>query len=91
MATTDFRTEAKRAVGEGVLRGARSSEPSFYTWRKRLVEDQPTRFALVATNGTAPRAPALQVVLGGGERLEIPPGVDVATLRTVLALLREGA
>jgi transposase-like protein len=67
------------------------SEPSFYTWRKRLVEDQPTRFALVATNGVAPTRPALHVVLAGGERLEIPPGVDPATLRTVLALLREGA
>jgi hypothetical protein len=68
-------------------------EALFYTWRKRVVEDQPARFALVATNGVAPRAPMaqpLQLVLAGGERLEIPPGTDEATLRTVLGLLRQG-
>jgi transposase len=70
------------------------SEALFYSWRKRVVaEDQPARFALVATNGVAPSAPVLsplQLVLTGGERLEIPSGTDEATLRTVLALLRQG-
>jgi transposase-like protein len=70
------------------------SEALFYSWRKRVVaEDQPARFALVATNGVAPSAPALptlQLVLTGGERLEIPSGTDEATLRTVLGLLRQG-
>jgi transposase len=64
----------------------------FYSWRKKIAEDQPARFALVATNGTAASAPAqppLQLVLAGGERLEIPSGTDEATLRTVLGLLRE--
>lgn len=66
------------------------SEALFYSWRKRVVvEDQPARFALVATNGVAPSAPALQLVLTGGERLEIPSGTDEATLRTVLGLLRQ--
>ena len=69
------------------------SEALFYSWRKRVVaEDQPARFALVATNGVAPSAPMpqpLQLVLAGGERLEIPPGTDEATLRTVLGLLRQ--
>ena len=68
-------------------------EALFYSWRKRVVaEDQPARFALVATNGVAPSAPMpqpLQLVLAG-ERLEIPPGTDEATLRTVLGLLRQG-
>jgi transposase len=69
------------------------SEALFYSWRKRVIaEDQPARFALVATNGVAPSAPALpalQLVLAGGERLEIPSGTDEATLRTVLELLRQ--
>src|SRR3954470_678442 len=46
------------------------SEALFYSWRKRVVaEHQPARFALVATNGVAPSAPALpplQLVLAGG-------------------------
>jgi transposase-like protein len=67
------------------------SEALFYSWRKRVVaEDHPARFALVATNGVAPSAPALLLVLTGGERLEIPSGTDEATLRTVLGLLRQG-
>jgi transposase-like protein len=69
------------------------SEALFYSWRKRVVsEDQPARFALVATNGVAPSVPVprpLQLVLAGGERLEIPSGTDEATLRTVLGLLRQ--
>ena len=71
------------------------SEALFYSWRKRVVaEDQPARFALVATNRVAPGAPGLQplqLVLAGGERLEIPSGTDEATLRTVLGVLRQGA
>lgn len=67
-------------------------EALFYSWRKRLAEEQPVRFALVATDGVVASAPALQplqLVLAGGERLEIRPGIDAATLRTVLTLLRE--
>jgi transposase-like protein len=67
-------------------------EALFYSWRKRVAEDHPARFALVATNGVVASAPALQplqLVLAGGERLEIPTGTDEATLRTVLGLLRE--
>jgi transposase-like protein len=71
----------------------RVSEGLFYSWRKRVVaEDQVARFALVATNGMAPSAPALQplqLLLAGGERLEIPSGTDEATLWTVLGLLRQ--
>lgn len=67
-------------------------EALFYSWRKRVSEGQPARFALVAANGVAASAPTsqpLQLVLAGGERLEIPSGTDEATLRKVLALLRE--
>jgi transposase-like protein len=69
------------------------SEALFYSWRKKVAADEPARFALVATNGAgAASAPALQrieLLLAGGDRLEIPAGTDEATLRTVLRLLRE--
>jgi transposase len=65
-------------------------EQSFYSWRKRLTSDQPARFALVETSGALNR-PALELVLATGDRLHIAPGVDEATLRTVLAAVRQRA
>ena len=67
------------------------TEYSFYAWRKRLQEKGPVRFALV---DRSPRRQervaeaALEVVLTTGERLRIGAGVDAATLRTVLDVLR---
>ena len=63
---------------------------SFYQWRKRLAMNPRMSFALVETReasreGTA----AVELWLNGGDRLQIAPGVDAATLRTVLAVLRE--
>jgi transposase len=69
----------KQGVGEAL----------FYSWRKRLTEEQPARFALVAPDGVVAGPLTLQLVLTGGERLEIPAGIDQATLRAVLAVLRE--
>jgi transposase-like protein len=66
------------------------TEWSFYTWRKRLREDGPVRFALVERRTTAGSAMAasLELVLGNGERLRISAGVDRTTLRTVVEVLR---
>ena len=67
------------------------TEYSFYAWRKRLQETGPVQFALVDRN---PRRQdrlteaALELVLATGERLRIIAGVDAATLRTVLDVLR---
>lgn len=64
---------------------------SFYSWRKRLREAGPVRFALIE------RAPLrqqsalevqLEVVLASGEQLRIGAGVEAATLRVVLEALR---
>jgi transposase-like protein len=68
------------------------SEASLYYWRKRLSERQPVRFALVETNVShqAQRAP-VELVLANGDRLQIATGVETATLRTVLSVLRERA
>jgi hypothetical protein len=70
------------------------SEPSFYSWRKRLSTSEPVRFALVdaGASGTNPRASSsVELILVSGDRLRIPPGADAATLRTVLSVLRERA
>lgn len=67
------------------------TEQSFYGWKKRLSGEAPVSFALVATDGWSGKQEApLELDLGSGQRLRIPCGVDAATLRTVLAVLREG-
>jgi transposase-like protein len=67
-----------------------ASEYSFYHWRKRLAEELPMKFALVETGSGAPAVVAVvEVMLVSGERLRIVPGVDAATLRLVLSVLRE--
>ena len=65
------------------------AEQSFYVWRKRLRESAgPVRFALVETGASKRTAEPLELILAGGERLLIGVGVEVATLRTVLEVLR---
>ena len=66
------------------------SDQSFYNWRKRLVADEPVRFALVDANPPgADRFAPLELILVSGDRLRIAPGTDAATLRAVLNVLRE--
>jgi hypothetical protein len=68
------------------------SEPSFYSWRKRLSKTRPVRFALVETIGSAAKDHApVELILASGDRLRIAPGTDAGTLRTVLSVLRERA
>jgi hypothetical protein len=67
-----------------------TSDYSFYHWRKRLREQLPMKFALVDTHRAAPTAvTAVEVMLTTGERVRIVPGIDAATLRLVLSVLRE--
>src|SRR3954452_21733420 len=66
------------------------SEYSFYTWRKRLQESGPVRFALVERRGRRQERTedaSLELVLVSGDRLRIGVGVDTATLRAVLDVL----
>jgi hypothetical protein len=68
----------------------RTSEYRFYHWRKLLAEQLPMKFALVESSRSAPTAvAAMEVILTTGERLRIAPGIDAATLRLVLSVLRE--
>jgi hypothetical protein len=67
-----------------------TSEYSFYHRRRRLAEQFPMKFALVETQRATPTAVvAVEVILTSGERLRIAPGIDAATLRLVLTVLRE--
>ena len=68
------------------------TEASFYGWRKQLRGGSPVGFALVEAAGGGPKSPmAVELVLATGERLQILPGADPATLRMVLGVLRERA
>ena len=69
-------------------RGRGISEQSFYTWRKRLRQSEPVRFALVEPSMGSCGQPAIELMLSGGERLRISGPVDGAALRTVLEVLR---
>lgn len=67
------------------------TEYSFYAWRKRLQERGPVRFALVERGARRQERTAeavLELELATGERLRIGNGVDTATLRAVLDVLR---
>jgi hypothetical protein len=71
-------------------RQRQASEPGFYEWRKRLAKELPVKFALVETKAKAcGEAAAVEVMLTSGERLRIAPGIEAATLRLVLSVLRE--
>jgi len=65
----------------------RLTEQSFYGWRKRLLEQEPMRFALVET-GSARRQPAteagLELVLATG------PGTEARIAKSDIAEMRPG-
>jgi hypothetical protein len=65
-------------------------EHAFYGWRQRLrKQNTPVRFALVETKSATETVPPIELMLASGDRLRIPP--DAATLKLVLAVLREQA
>jgi transposase-like protein len=66
------------------------SEPTFYAWRQRLrKQNTAVRFALVETKPAEETVPPIELMLASGDRLRIPH--DAATLKLVLAVLREQA
>ncbi len=68
------------------------TEQLLYYWRKRLNAEAPVSFALVRTTAEAERPlPEMVLDVSADRRLRIPQGVDAATLRTVLTVLREQA
>jgi transposase-like protein len=76
------------------------TEGQFYAWRRRLsgkaqgaakrrarAAVTSATFALVQAGGAPPESAGVELVWADGRRLRIGPGVDAATLRTVLAVL----
>lgn len=90
------RMAAQRRSGVSVKQFCKEqglTEYSFYAWRKRLQEraEGLVRFALVEKSARRQERTAeavLELVMATGERLRIGAGVDAATLRTVLDVLR---
>ena len=65
-------------------------ESAFYGWRGRLrKQNTPVRFALVESKPGEETAAPIELLLASGDRLRIPS--DAATLKLVLAVLREPA
>jgi transposase-like protein len=69
------------------------SEPSFYAWRRILAQRDRHAAApafvplhITPAPATAP-PPSLEVVVGAGRVVRVPPGFDAATLRDLLAVL----
>lgn len=67
------------------------TEASFYSWRKQLQANRSVSFALVEPRDGEHRPAPVEFVLPSGERVQVAPGADAATLRMVLAVLRERA
>ena len=73
------------------------SEPSFYSWRKKLTgadsqqdnqhESEPSAFIEVAIPQN--NSPVIELLLTCGSVLKIPAGVDDKTLTTVISILHQ--
>src|SRR5436305_11536166 len=67
--------------------------PHFYAWRRRLqrraVEQGPFLPVQVVAATPPPPASSLEVVLADGAVVRVPAGFDAATLRQLMAVLRE--
>jgi transposase-like protein len=87
--------DRQEASGLSVLAFCRQEElcvHSLYNWRRRFARRPRVKFAMVEVRPETRPANAeagLELVLPGGESLQIFAGVDPTTLRTVLAVLRE--
>ena len=80
------------------------TEAQFYVWRRKLSNQRGPRcrrgrppvtkvgqtFALVTDGTGALEQVGVELVWADGRRLRIGPGVDEATLRTVLAVVESG-
>jgi transposase len=74
------------------------AEPTFYAWRRALREGDRsangrqgpgavTFLPVHVQDDQTDPSPSLELVLGGGREVRIPPGFDPATLRALLAVL----
>jgi hypothetical protein len=83
------------AAGQGIrqfCRARRLSEPSFYSWRRRLAQRDaasvaPSEPVFLPVQVTGQRAGCIEIVLGGGRRIRLHGPVDPVALEQVLAVL----
>jgi transposase len=71
------------------------SEPSFYSWRKKLTgssvqddKDKPEPSAFIEVTMSQSNPAAVELLMTSGNTLRIPVGVDTETLSTVLSVAR---
>jgi transposase-like protein len=92
----------RRTRGQSTIRGFCDehglSEQSFYAWRRTITkrdqqsarEDELPAFVPLRVAPTAvPTSAGLEVVVGPDQIVRVPPDFDAATLRRLLAVLRE--
>jgi len=70
------------------------SQPSFFSWRKRLRSQQrQTKPQFVPVEIAMPDALTsaghIEIVLAGGRRVRVAPGFDEQALKSVLAILEQ--
>ena len=83
------------SAGQGVrqfCRARRLSEPSFYSWRRRLAQRDaasvaPSEPVFLPVRVTGERAGCIEIVLGGRRRVRLHGPVDPVALEQVLAVL----
>jgi hypothetical protein len=85
--------EASGQTARAFCRERGVGEYAFYHWRRRVRNaDSPVQFALLETSKKASSADmvtTLELVLNSGERLRIGNGVNAASLRVVLDVIRQ--
>jgi hypothetical protein len=83
------------AAGQGIrqfCRARRLSEPSFYSWRRRLAQRDaasvaPSEPVFLPVQVTGERGGCIEIVLGGRRRIRLHGPVDPVALQQVLAVL----
>jgi len=73
------------------------SEPSFYSWRKKLAGDdsqqdnqhKPESSAFIEVAMPQNNSAAVELLLTSGNTLRIPAGVDAKTLMTIISVLHQ--
>jgi len=84
--------EAQRRSGVSLAafaRRHRMSAPRLYDWRRRLDVAVAPRFLPVTLKPIAPEASAVTILLRGGRRVRVTPGVDDQTIARVVRVLEE--
>ena len=78
------RCQASSLTVKAFCQAENVSVPSFYTWKKRLAQTEPTP-AFVPVNLTSPAGDELDLLLPGGATLKLNIQLDEAAIQKVIA------